>query len=1427
MEITDNRIKTVQSIKTVTTVLLLLVGLTSIFPLTAIATVDLVPNVPDNFRLEGSSTVIIHIGVYFRDPEGRNLRYQWTTPSATVVTVKHNTGAYLEVTPKGAGTVTITVTATDKDSNTNNKVITVTVNGGPRKNGSIARVTLPAGGSAATVDVSSYFSDPNSDTLTYTALSLDSSKVTASVVPNTANVTITPVAKGTATVRVTASDGLLTVNQTIPVTVTNRAPGAEGTIAPVTVHIGGSNALVGVSSNFSDADGDPLTYTAKSSDDTKATASAAGAIVIITAVAKGTTTVTVTATDDDGATATQDIDVTVPNRAPGAEGTIAPVTVDVGGSAATVDVASKFSDPDSDTLTYTVESSDTTKATVGVAGATVTITPVAAGTITVTVTATDDEDATAQQTIAVKVNGAPEKVGTLALLGGDVGGNPVMVDLSSHFSDPNSDTLTYTAESSDVTKATVSVLGAILIITPKAAGIPAVTVTASDGRLTGERTIAVKVNGAPTAVGTISGRIVNVGNSAIVSMSGKFSDPNNDTLTYTAKSSDTTKVTVRVSGTDVVITAGRAGTATVTVTASDGSLTGEQTIAVKANGAPTKVGTIAPVTVDVGGSAATVDVAGKFSDPNNDTLTYTAVSASEDTTKATVGMAGTVVTITPVAAGIATVTVTATDGQLTAQQTIAVKVNGAPTAVGTIAPVTVNVGGDAATVDVAGKFSDPNSDALTYTAKSSATSKAAATVSGANVTITPVAAGTATVTVTATDGRLTVQQTIAVTVNGAPTGVGTIAPVTLDVGGSAATVDVAGKFSDLNNTTLTYTAESSDTTKATVGMTGTVVTITPVAAGTVTVTVTASDGTLTAQQTIAVKVNGAPTKVGTIAPVTVDVNGNAAIVGVASKFSDPNGDTLTYTAVSSATTKATVSVLGATVLVTPKAAGTATVTVTATDGRLTVQQTIAVKVNGAPAKVGTIAPVTVDVNGSAATVDVAGKFSDPNSDALTYTAESSDTAKATVGVAGTVVTITPVAAGTVTVTVTASDGRLTATQTIVVKVNGAPAKVGTINTVTVHVNGNAAVMDVSSYFSDPNGDTLTYTAESSDTTKATVSVSGPNVTITPKTEGATTVTVTASDGRLTVQRPILVSVTAALNRAPTAVGTIAPVTVYLGGSATIIDVSNKFNDPDGNILAYTAESSDETKATVSVLGANVTITPVTLGLVTVTVTASDGSLSARQTIIVSVTPVPNRAPVAVGTIDPVTLTDGGDAATVDVSSKFRDPDNHSLTYTAVSSDGSDVKVSVLGTVVTITPAAQGAATVTVTATDGSLTATQTIAVTVNPNRAPVAEGTIDPVTVTAGASAITVDVSDKFKDPDNNPLTYTALSLDRSKATVSVSGPNVTITPREEGTATVRVTATDGKGLTATQIITVTVTAVPNRAPTAVGNDFPGYTDRR
>ena len=75
------------------------------------------------------------------------------------------------------------------------------------------------------------------------------------------------------------------------------------------------------------------------------------------------------------------------------------------------------------------------------------------------------------------------------------------------------------------------------------------------------------------------------------------------------------------------------------------------------------------------------------------------------------------------------------------------------------------------------------------------------------------------------------------------------------------------------------------------------------------------------------------------------------------------------------------------------------------------------------------------MNGAAVAMDVAPYFVDPNGDALTYSAVSSNAAVVTTNVSGSTVMLTPVSAGAATTTVTARDlGGLTATQPITVTV---------------------------------------------------------------------------------------------------------------------------------------------------------------------------------------------------------------------------------------------------------------------------------------------------------------------------------------------------------------------------------------------------------
>ena len=960
------------------------------------------------------------------------------------------------------------------------------------------------------------------------------------------------------------------------------------------------------------------------------------------------------------------------------------------------------------------------------------------------------------------------------------------------------------------------------------------TVTASDGSVTGTQTVKVAVinNRAPAAKGSIPTQTVTAGNSAKqIDVSSYFTDPDGDTLTYTASSSAVSKATVTVSNGTLTVSGKAVGSSTVTVTASDSAnlkATQTFTVTVVANQAPTAVGTIAALTIRAGTYATDVDVSGKFSDADGDTLTYTASSSA--VSKATASVSSSTVSVTGVAAGAATITVTASDGALTATQTIAVTVqtNQAPVKVGTLDSQTLTTGKSGTPVDVSGGFNDPDNDRLTYAATSSAVSKATVSVTGSTVTITPVAAGSATVDVTASDGAATSsKQTIAVTVfdNRPPVPVGSITAQTVTAGtNTAKTVDVKSNFRDPDGDTLTYTVSSSDATKAKATVLGSKVSIRGIAAGSANIIVTASDGSATTSQSISVMVttNNAPTATGTISTKTVRVP-NSVDVTVDTYFTDSDGDPLTYTASNSHPTRVGISVSGATVTITAKRADHATssdttMTITATDGDLSVDQTFTLTVQARSANkpvtaTGSIPAQTVDVGGSPSSIDVSSYFSEADGDVMHYTASSAATSKATVGVSGSTVTITPVAGGTATITVTADDGQgSSATQTIAVTVNRAPTSAGSIPAQTITAGTNARGFDVSSYFSDPDGDTLTYQATSLKTSKVTASASGSTVNLTGVAAGTASVAVTVSDGRLNFSQTF--TVTVGTNRAPTAVGSIAGGNLGAGTTPKAVDVSSNFSDPDGDTLTYTASSSDGTKATASVSGSTVSITGVAAGSATITVTASDGALTATQTIAVTVTT--NRAPTTVGTLPAMTVGIGTNAVQLDVRSKFSDADGDTLTYTASSSDTTKVTVSLAGGTVNISGLALGSSTITLTASDGALSATRTFSVTAVNNRAPLKIGTMS-WSPTVPDTTI-VDVSAKFVDLDGDTLTYTAVSSDSSKATVSVSGSDVTMTAKRMGTTTITITASDG-GLSVSHQFTVTVKKRnPNQPVTTVGS---------
>ena len=454
----------------------------------------------------------------------------------------------------------------------------------------------------------------------------------------------------------------------------------------------------------------------------------------------------------------------------------------------------------------------------------------------------------------------------------------------------------------------------------------------------------------------------------------------------------------------------------------------------------------------------------------------------------------------------------------------------------------------------------------------------------------------------------------------------------------------------------------------------------------------------------------------------------------------------------------------------------------------------------APTACGPLPQVTVNVG---ETSSVAACFNDANGDMLSYTATSSNPAVATVSISGPSITVAGIAPGNTTVTVTASDpdGLQGQASFAVMVPNRAPQPRGTPPDVTVRV-GATATVDAVQYFSDPDGEALTYAASASDGAVASVTVAGSAITATAEGKGSATITITASDpGGLSATQSFRFTVP---NRPPAPVGALQPQTIEVGQSA-VLDVAASFSDPDGDALTYTAASSIPAVARTSVSGSVVTITAQGPGTATVTITARDDErATATQQVSVTV-PQPNRAPRRVGSI-PAQTVEVGRRATVNASSYFSDPDGDPLTYAASSSNGGVAGVSVSGSTVTIAAASPGSATVTVTARDpDGLTATQQTRVTVpQANRAPRPVGTVPAQTLNPGGSA-TIDASRYFTDPDGDALTYRASSSSSSVATASVSGSTVRITAAGSGSATIAVTARDPGGLSATQSISVRV----------------------
>lgn len=175
-----------------------------------------------------------------------------------------------------------------------------------------------------------------------------------------------------------------------------------------------------------------------------------------------------------------------------------------------------------------------------------------------------------------------------------------------------------------------------------------------------------------------------------------------------------------------------------------------------------------------------------------------------------------------------------------------------------------------------------------------------------------------------------------------------------------------------------------------------------------------------------------------------------------------------------------------------------------------------------------------------------------------------------------------------------------------------PVACGTIPDQSVTVGMKASVEPC---FEDPEMDEITLSAVSSDPGVATVTVQTESVHVEGVSPGSATVTVTATDpDMLTADVSFGVVVP---NQPPGIRGRMSPASMLVDGSFRWI-LSHYFDEPDGQELTYSAESSDPEVVLATVSTDTLTATGIAIGVEKITVTAADPS-GLTATLAVEVT----------------------------------------------------------------------------------------------------------------------------------------------------------------------------------------------------------------
>ena len=307
--------------------------------------------------------------------------------------------------------------------------------------------------------------------------------------------------------------------------------------------------------------------------------------------------------------------------------------------------------------------------------------------------------------------------------------------------------------------------------------------------------------------------------------------------------------------------------------------------------------------------------------------------------------------------------------------------------------------------------------------------------------------------------------------------------------------------------------------------------------------------------------------------------------------------------------------------------------------------------------------------------------------------------------------------GVDTFTYTVTDaGGATAIGTItltIVAVNDIPTTNNPQNPPSIPLDSDPQTFDISTHFIDVEDSTLDLAiTTASDSTIATVTISGGVLTITPVSQGETSVVITASDDdSASIKHSYKITISQAANTIPVApnVAESTPEDTEITITPAITDVED--TTPDITSISNVDATLGSAVITTDKEGIIYTPAENANGIDTFSYTVTDSAgATATGTITLTIDAV-NDAPVlssAATTTHTITAT-----TDIDISTHFTDVEGDTLTFSVSNSDSTKATVSITGTTLTITPLSDGAITLTVTVNDGTTSITQEYSITVN------------------------------------------------------------------------------------------------------------------